>query len=465
MEYICPYCGNQIKSGLYCNKCSSKIDSFQKIWRKSNFYYNKGLAAAKRRELSLAQAYLQKAVLLYKYNIEARNLLGLVYLEVGQVGQALKEWIVSQSLFKEDNKASSYIKSIQEEPRFLETSKEGINLYNKALMYLNQGNMDMAIIRLKKSTSLLPQFVEARGLLALCYMKQKQFYKAKEQVKRILAIDCGHKQALAYFKQLSGEDTESVKPYELEYQNKTVKTSNVDKFLNRSIYLRRGILNFVLGVVATIIVCNYLFLPNKIKVYEDKTLQLKESETSLVQQIDSLTNNYKSQITQLETNNKKLEDEIKQYETQVMQLTQKERMASARQMVNERAYVEAAKIIYSIAATSLSAEDSTSLSELKDAVYPRAREELYNQGVNFYNQKNYVDANAQFETLLLYGPDEWTARKTLFYLGEICEINEDTVTAKQYYEKIVAEYPDTREASRASERIETMSEETTANAY
>ena len=48
-----------------------------------------------------------------KYNINARNLLGLIYCEMGEVVEALSQWVMSKNLAPDDNVAESYIKKIQ----------------------------------------------------------------------------------------------------------------------------------------------------------------------------------------------------------------------------------------------------------------------------------------------------------------------------------------------------------------
>ncbi|MBU3804731.1 MAG: hypothetical protein H9872_08235, partial [Candidatus Cellulosilyticum pullistercoris] len=75
MAYICPYCGNREQGSLYCSRCLRKIEWVQEIDHKSSFYYNKGYEAALTRNLTLAIKYLNKALVLNKYHIEARNLL------------------------------------------------------------------------------------------------------------------------------------------------------------------------------------------------------------------------------------------------------------------------------------------------------------------------------------------------------------------------------------------------------
>ncbi len=79
------------------------MDSYNKIIRLSNTFYNDGLKKAKVRDLSGAANSLRKSLQFYKANIQARNLLGLVYYEMGEVVDALSEWVISRSLKPEDN--------------------------------------------------------------------------------------------------------------------------------------------------------------------------------------------------------------------------------------------------------------------------------------------------------------------------------------------------------------------------
>lgn len=454
MEYVCPYCGSKEQNGPYCNTCLGKIDWAQELWHKSTFYYNRGYEAALTRNLTLASKYLNKALILNKYHIEARNLLGLIYFELGQIGLALKEWIISQSLKKEDNLASYYIKQIQENEKVLSNYKEAITLYNKALGYLKQKNMDMAIIRLKKAVSIHPQLVEARALLGLSYMHEKQFRKANEQIRRTLLIDHGHEQGLLYYKEMEEEDTQAIDPYKMEYRTKEVKQIWPSRLIDRSVMFRRYLLYFLIGAVGMLLIDRYLILPNKIKSYHLESTRLKESETVLTQKIQSLTTEYNIQVAELESSRKKLENEVTSYENQVSKLAQKEKLTNAKDLIEERSYVEAAQILYSVASTQLDEASKIQFEQLKQRVYPYAIETLYNEGISLYNQDNLVEANTKFEAILLYEPEERMARRSLYYIGCIYEKNNDFENAKKYFEKIIADYSDTREARDASNKLE-----------
>lgn len=73
------------------------MDSYNKIIRLSNTLYNDGLKKANIRDLSGAAQSLRISLRYYKANIPARNLLGLVYFEMGEVVDALSEWVISRA--------------------------------------------------------------------------------------------------------------------------------------------------------------------------------------------------------------------------------------------------------------------------------------------------------------------------------------------------------------------------------
>lgn len=65
-----------------------------------------------------------------KRNIQARNLLGLVYFETGEVVSALSEWVISKNLQPTRNQASEYINKLQANPNKLAAINETIKKYN-----------------------------------------------------------------------------------------------------------------------------------------------------------------------------------------------------------------------------------------------------------------------------------------------------------------------------------------------
>ena len=82
----------------YCPNCGYNVLIQKKVDYLSKIFYNQGLEKASIRDLSGAIACLKQSLMYDKRNIRARNLLGLVYFETGEVVSALSEWVISKNL-------------------------------------------------------------------------------------------------------------------------------------------------------------------------------------------------------------------------------------------------------------------------------------------------------------------------------------------------------------------------------
>lgn len=97
----------------------------------ANSYYNLGLEKAKVRDLSGAAQCLKKSLHFSKYQTDARNLLGLIYYENGEVADALVQWVISLNLQPENNLADHYLDEIQRKPGQLETESQNVKTFNQ----------------------------------------------------------------------------------------------------------------------------------------------------------------------------------------------------------------------------------------------------------------------------------------------------------------------------------------------
>ena len=85
----CPNCGYRFSDGYICPSCGENAALIIRAHNVSVKLYNIGLEQAKARDLSGAVDSLKKSILFDKNNINARNVLGLVYYELGQMADAL----------------------------------------------------------------------------------------------------------------------------------------------------------------------------------------------------------------------------------------------------------------------------------------------------------------------------------------------------------------------------------------
>lgn len=89
------------------------MDEMQKIQYAANSYYNRGLEMAKERNLSGAARFLKRALQFNKYHTDARNLLGLIFYEMGETSDALIQWVISINLQPDNNRADHYLDEVQ----------------------------------------------------------------------------------------------------------------------------------------------------------------------------------------------------------------------------------------------------------------------------------------------------------------------------------------------------------------
>ena len=109
----CFKCGSLLTENDTCPKCGEDVRVYKKTAKASDAYYKAGLYKARVRDLTGAVESLKLSLMINKYNTNARNLLGLVYCEMGDVVEALSQWVVSKNFSPDDNIAGTYIKKIQ----------------------------------------------------------------------------------------------------------------------------------------------------------------------------------------------------------------------------------------------------------------------------------------------------------------------------------------------------------------
>ena len=91
----CLYCGEPVSQNGYCTSCKLSQAFLKRAFNTSNYHYNIGLEKARIHDLSGAIESLKTSLRYNKMNISCRNLLGLVYYEMGETVPALSQWVLS----------------------------------------------------------------------------------------------------------------------------------------------------------------------------------------------------------------------------------------------------------------------------------------------------------------------------------------------------------------------------------
>lgn len=198
----CYNCGCTLSEHDFCTGCGVDVKVYKKIIYLSNMYYNDGLKKAQVRDLSGAVISLRQSLKCNKGNIDARNLLGLVYFEMGEAVSALSEWVISKNLKNKKNIADDFIRQIQGNPSKLDAINQAIKKYNQALTYCRQDSLDLAVIQLKKVLSINPNMIKGYQLLALLYMNSEEWDKAKKTILKAIRIDANNTISLTYMREI-----------------------------------------------------------------------------------------------------------------------------------------------------------------------------------------------------------------------------------------------------------------------
>ncbi len=298
----CPNCGYKIVGHRRsCVKCGRDLRAYESLKRLSNKLYNEGLAEAKVRNLSGACDKLKRSLEYNKENIEARNLLGLVYYELGETVAAIVEWVISLNIVKTDNPADNLLKQLQGNANEFRDVKSAIKKYNLALEMARKGNDDLAIMQLKKVVDLNDHFVKALLLLAVLQMKHEEYQSARKNLKRVLKVDVANLDARRYMNELraiAAERGKSGQP-----SSSTAKVDNVTENegafgISKGTPYREDRPNFkaflffligiVLGVLAVVFFATNLIKAKVIAENSEETGRMGTQITELNARVSSL---------------------------------------------------------------------------------------------------------------------------------------------------------------------------------
>lgn len=199
----CMNCGGPVMPGLdYCSRCGWNVSVQKKAIYLSKLHYNRGLEKASIRDLSGAISCLKQSLKFHKGNIQARNLLGLVYFETGEVVSALSEWVISKNIMPSNNLAETYINKLQSNPNKLDNINQTIRKYNQALEYCRAKQEDMAAIQLKKVLAQNPKLIKGYHLLALLQIRDGAYAKARRTLRKAAKIDKTNTTTLRFLREV-----------------------------------------------------------------------------------------------------------------------------------------------------------------------------------------------------------------------------------------------------------------------
>lgn len=439
----CLKCKAEIDDSGQCPNCGFDMDIYMKVKSISDRLYNQGLEYAKNQNLSSAIEFLNRSVKYDKTNYLARNVLGLIYFEIGEISKALKEWIISNAFVKENNLAHQYIDAVQNSSNKLEKYNNSIKMYNQALVYANQKSEDMAIIQLKKALEINPKFLDAYNLLALCYISTKENEKAISCIERALEIDIANPKALKYYMEVKGSSQRNLKVDKPQKAAPAAKYSSSSSTIVNKGNTFGQITSFVVGAICTVIVMLVLIMPSIKSNYQTQIKQLTENNGKLENKLNTTIAENEKTISQLQQENERLIGENQQINSDLKEKEQIQKVQQASTLYENGNKEDSYILLKSIENVVNSFPEETRLiyESLVEKVYPDMAKTYYNDGLRSYNTRKYDEARTLFEKSYAVMTDQSFSDDALYYIARIDEINENKENAKLLYQRLMDDYP------------------------
>lgn len=450
---FCYNCGCQLSEHDFCTACGADVSLYKRIMYVSNMYYNEGLEKAGVRDLSGAIISLRQSLKFNKNNIDARNLLGLVYFESGEVVAALSEWVISKNLRQDKNIADDYIGKLQSNSARLDSINQTIKKYNQALVYCMQDSKDLAVIQLKKVLSLNPRFIRAHLLLALLYMDSEQWERAERELRKCMDIDRNNTQTLRYLKevelmlvpddnirQTGGKRRKDDTVRYVSDNEMIIQPLNVKEPKNSGV---STLINIGIGLLIGLAATYFLMVPaaeSNAKTEAQKKIQeisnQSDAKTAQIRELESEVSKLNSRLTELG-------GQLDGYtgEGGTMDTFDRLLLAASVYLDNRDSAATAAEL------ENIMAADLEETSEgfrklcasLLAAIGPDLYKTYYDEAFAFYRQEDYGAAIESFERAVYYDP---TSVDALYYLADSYRKSGDGEKAIENYQKLLTLFPD-----------------------
>lgn len=455
---FCYNCGRRLSEHDFCTSCGADVTLYKKIIHVSNMYYNEGLEKAGVRDLSGAVTSLRLSLKFDKSNVKARNLLGLVYFEMGEVVSALREWVTSKNMSPEKNIADEYIDKVQSNSTRLDSINQTIKKYNRALALCSQDSQDLAVIQLKKVLSMNPRFIRAHQLLALLYMEKEDWDRAERELRKCMDIDRNNVQTLRYLKEVERMLTpdEAVKQPMKHKKDEAIRYRSENEIIIQPVNVkepkRSGVptlLNIAIGLIIGLAVTYFLLVPAA-------QADVRNQEQQILAKISGESDNKTARIQELESRIAELDAEKEELALQMegyvgtdgtLQTIEGLIGVAADYLVNRDAMATAGELEGLLANLDMAGmtEGFQKLYQaLIASVGPEVVSSCYSEAEKAYASRNYTTAIESLQKAVCYEPENV---EVLYLLGQSYRMNGNSEEAIVAYDRIIELYPGTQRAN------------------
>lgn len=480
----CPFCGKHSHSDI-CPFCGLDKRLEVRIRHTADGFYRRGYEAASGGDYYGATRCLQKALRYDGRNTQTLNLLGLVYYQTGNIGEAVQLWQRSLRLEdREENRAHQYMKELHQHESHYRAMRDAVKLYNDALEQCKNGSLDYAVARLKKAVSVSKGFVKAELLLTLCYIEQHQFKKALAILEKVQRQDPLHPQIARYRRlialmaQEGQEDAQELDVQDVS-DSISVRSSLTEPDLleifgtgkNKHITLRNWhntlsqIGMFAAGAVCCLAFVYTLLFPARVDTLQGRVVSLEADNAALSADKEQLQQELlgaQQESYQIEQSRTELENQLKLLQNST-DGSMDGGLAAAVTLYLNNQYEECAKELLAIQADELEDADAALYARLREGLADRS-ESLYQEGYQAYVDAQETEGEARkelFNTAVekLLVAQEFLENGTsqqyyaMYYLGRAYYFQEEYAKARDQMERFLTVYLEEDELRDAAQQL------------
>ena len=422
----------------------------------ANSFYNLGLEKANIRDLSGAVECLKKSLRFDKYQMDARNLLGLIYYEMGEVPDALVQWVISTNLKPADNPADRYLDEIQRKPGRLEVVSQTVKKYNQALWYAQHDSDDLAILQLTRVVEENPHFVKAHLLLAVLYMYHEDFPKAGRSLYKVLQIDKNNPKAQWYMsivKKNTGKAEVEKRKLKNAFSHHQMQDDDV--IMPPSYKENTGwqsVLNILAGLILGMMVIYFLVMPTITRAlnneHNDEIITYSQKLNAKNQELESLQASYdalKNGADEMESRLAAIEGDNSQV------LAQYQTMIGILQAYRSDDILSVARLYVNLDTSLIEDESVLAIADaVRTDMETSGYQTLEDLGTTAWNGGRPEEAMEYYQKSLEVQPNNPSAT---YLLGRLYQNQGNEDAAREYFTKILTEFPESDQADQAENAL------------
>lgn len=351
----------------------------------------------------------------------------------------------------------------QGETKVPDNIRNSIFLYNKAIESLKTGSEDIAIIELKKATSMNPRFYEALNLLGMCYSYSGDNDKAADIFEKVMKAESNSIIAMNYMQRLGlGESVQLQKNKQVKNSvpkpGEPLKRIRAEKPEASGTRTNKGVIVNIIkigaGFAAGLLLSAIIFtsLPQKDNNTPEPTNNNTDTTDSVaLAEYEAKYEELKSKYDLLQKDKDDAVSQADYYKATI-------KLYDIDNLARDKKYENAADMLLLMKTVEFKDTEKDKFNALNLTVMPLAAKAAYDQGYKLYNTRKYQDSLKKLEKVQVYDPAFKRNDAVLYYMGRCCQALQDSRSAVALFQKLIDSYPASTYAKNAKIRLKELTQ-------